>query len=171
MTTTVHHRSPTRRSRTSRRVGRAWAALLLAATSTLGGCYTHAPVAGVPAPGSTVVLDLTDRGRVALSDSVGPSANRIEGVTEAGSDDSSYALRVSSVQFLNGQTNRWNGEPLTVRADLVGRARERRFSRGRTYGLAALVAAAIVAVIVSTDLFAVGDAPPDPGTPPPEGQQ
>ena len=171
MTTTVHHRALAHRPRSSRRVGRAWAALLLTASSTLGGCYTNLPVAGVPAPGSTLVLDLTDRGRVALSDSVGPSANRIEGVAAAGGSDSSYALRVSSVQFLNGQTNRWNGEPLNVRADLVGRAQERRFSRGRTYGLAALVVAAIVTVIVTTDLFVAGDAIPDPGTPPPDGQQ
>lgn len=171
MTTTVHQRVPAHRPRVARRVGRAWAAVLLTATSTLGGCYSHAPVVGVPAPGSTVVLDLTDRGRVALSDSVGPSANRIEGVTAAGSSDSSYALRVSAVQFLNGQTNRWNGEPLTVRADLVGRAQERRFSRGRTVALGAAILAAIVTVIVSTDLFVAGDSVPDPRPTPPDGQQ
>lgn len=155
MTITAH------RSRTAARPafapGRAWRAragllLLLGLQPTLAACYTAAPVGESTAPGSLLQLDLNDRGRVALGDSIGPSAARIDGILETRSG-SSYVLRVSAVQYLNGQENRWSGEPLTVPADLVGRARERRFSRARTYGLAAGIVAAIVAVAVSTDLF------------------
>lgn len=155
MTTTAH------RSRTSARPasapGRAWRAragllLLLGLQPTLAACYTAVPVGESTVPGSRLQLDLNDRGRVALGDSIGSSAARIDGVLETRSE-STYVLRVSSVQYLNGQSNRWSGEPLAVPADLVGRARERRYSRARTYGLAAGVVATIVAVALSTDLF------------------
>ena len=148
---------------------RARAALLLLVLlqPTLAACYSTVPVAPATAPGSTLVLDLNDRGRVALGDSIGPSAARIEGVLATRSE-SSYVLRVSSVQYLNGQSNRWAGEPLTVPADLVGRAQERRYSRARTYGLAAGVVATIVAVVVSVDLF--GSNGPGRVGPPPPGQ-
>lgn len=137
--------------------GRAWRMragllLLLGLQPTLAACYTAVPVGETTAPGSQLQLDLTDRGRVALGDTIGPSAMRIDGVLQSRSE-SSYVLRVSSVQYLNGQANQWSGEPLTVPVDLVGRARERRFSRTRTYGLAAGILASIVAIAVSTDLL------------------
>jgi len=153
------------------RVRRARAALLLLVglQPALSACYTSVPVETTTAPGSTLLLDLNDRGRVALGDSIGSSAMRIEGVLATRSE-SSYVLRVSSVQYLNGQSNRWSGEPLSVPADLVGRARERRFSRARTYGLAAGVVAAIVAVVSSTDLFGSGGLGRTGEPPPPQGQ-
>jgi hypothetical protein len=138
-----------------RRVWRGWTALVLAGVSSITGCYTQRPVTGAPPPGTTVVLDLSDRGRVALGDSIGTAASRIEGVVQS-SSDSSYVLRVSSVQYLNGQSNRWSGEPLSVRTDLIGRTRERQFSRSRTWALGLGVAAAILTVALTTDLFGRG---------------
>jgi hypothetical protein len=148
------------------RAWRGYAALALAAIPTLAGCYTHAPLASTPAPGAVLVLDLNDRGRVTLGDSIGPSAREIQGVVRS-STDSAYVLSVSSIQYLNGQTNRWSGEPLIVRMDLVGRARERRYSRARTYGLVGGIVAAIAAVALTTDLFGSGVFGKDPGPPGP----
>lgn len=152
----------------ARRV-RAGLLLVLALQPALAACYSTVPVETTTAPGTTLILDLNDRGRVALGDSIGASAARLEGVLATRSE-SSYVLRVSSVQYLNGQSNRWAGEPLAVPVDLVGRARERRYSRARTYGLAGGVLAAIVAVVVSTDLFGA-NGPGRTGEPPPgQGQ-
>ena len=169
MPTVDRSRSAARPASAPGRARRARAALLLALTlqPALAGCYSTVPVETTTAPGSTLVLDLNDRGRVALGDSIGASAARIEGVLATRSE-SSYVLRVSSVQYLNGQSNRWSGEPLTVPADLVGRARERRYSRARTYGLAAGVVATIVAVVASTDLFGANG--PGRTVEPPPGQ-
>ena len=87
------------------------------------------------------------------------------------STDSSYVLRVSSVRYLNGQSNQWSGEPLTVRANLVSSAQERKFSRSRTWALGLGVAAAVLAVFLTTDLLGSGSPGRDPGAPPPDGQQ
>lgn len=138
--------------------------------SPLLGCYTTVPVTGRPAADAVLVLDLNDRGRVALGDSIGPSASRIEGALQ-GVRDSSYVVRVASVQYLNGQSNRWSGEPLTVPLDLVRDVRERRFSRTRTYGLAAGILAAVVAVVVGTDLVGGGSEPGRGNPPPPPPDQ
>ena len=59
------------------------------------------------------------------------AASRIEGIVQA-RNDTAYMLRISSVQYLNGQSNKWSGESLTVPANLVSGARIREFSRSRT---------------------------------------
>lgn len=105
--------------------------LLYFASGFVQGCYVYTPVMGAPAPTTYVALDITDRGRVGLGDLIGPAATRVEGVLRS-ETDSAYALSVASVGYLNGQSNRWRGEPLLVRKDFIGNLRERKFSRGRT---------------------------------------
>jgi hypothetical protein len=139
---------------------------VLAGVSPLVGCYTTRPVTTAPAPGSTVVLDLTDRARVDLGDRIGPSASSIQGVVQTQSD-SSYVLRVSSVTYLNGQSNKWAGEQLTIPATMVSRARTREFSRGRTTALGAAIAAALATVFITTDFFGLSG--PDRQSEPPVG--
>ncbi|HEU4630023.1 MAG TPA: hypothetical protein VFS08_09750 [Gemmatimonadaceae bacterium] len=154
--TNLHHDHPAARPALAPgRAVRGWTALLLTAVASLSGCYTQVPVAGPPQPGTTLVVDLNDRGRLALGDSIGPSAEQIQGIVEA-SSDSSYVLRVESVRYLNGQTNRWSGEPLSLRTDLVGRARMRQFSRSRTWAVGLGVAAAVLTFALTTDLFGSG---------------
>jgi len=129
-------------------------ALLLACLTT--GCYAYTPLRASPTPGSRVALELNDRGRVALGDSVGESADRIEGRVQV-SSDSSYVLRVSSVRYTNGQTNAWTNEPLTVRADLVRTVAERRLSRGRTFAAVGSTVAIVVGFVLSRDLLGIGN--------------
>lgn len=121
----------------------------------LGGCYVYAPIAQAPAPGMRVVLDLNDRGRVALSDSIGPSADRIEGEV-ASTADSTYVLRVTSIRYTNGRASKWTNEPLSIRTDLVRHLREKRFSRRRTVFVAASSVAALLAFALTTDLIGFG---------------
>lgn len=136
-------------------------ALVLAAVSPLAGCYTTRPVTSAPAPGSTVLLDLTDRARVDLGDRIGPSASRIEGIVQE-RNDTAYVLRVSSVAYLNGQSNKWSGEQLIVPTTAIAQARLREFSRSRTTAIGAGIAAALAAVFFSTDFFGLGGPTVDP---------
>jgi hypothetical protein len=120
-----------------------------------------------PASGATVVLELNDRARVALGDRIGPSAVRIAGVVQAPSD-TAYFIRVSSVEYLNGQSNKWAGEPFTVPASFVSRASRREFSRSRTVSLGAAITAALIGTVLGVELSGSGSSPvggePRPGT-------
>jgi hypothetical protein len=131
----------------------------------LASCYSTQAVTGAPAPGATVLLDLNDRARVQLGERIGPSAERIEGTLQSFSD-SAYVLRVSSVSYVGGRTNKWSGEQFSVPAALVSRAQERKFSRTRTTMLGAGIAAAIVALFLTTDFFTNPGPDPQPGGPP-----
>ena len=141
--------------------------MVLGGLPYLAGCYASMPLQGAPQSGATVVLDLNDRGRVALGGLIGPSAKTVEGQV-ASATDSSYSLHVSSVSYLNGQSNRWSGEPLTVPTSLVSQAKQRTFSQGRTMLLGAAAVAALALLIKSTNLIGnssggSGGNPPPPG--------
>lgn len=98
-----------------------------------------------------------------MGELIGPSAATIEGNLRS-ENDSVYALNVTGVQYLRGQTNRWSGEPLTVRKEFVARARERQFSRSRTALTVGLAAGGIVAFAISRGLFGSGfDRTSNPG--------
>lgn len=140
--------------------------MLLAGISALAGCYATVPVTSVPAPGETVLLDLTDRGRLQLGDQIGPSATRIEGIIEAPSD-SVYLLRVSEVSYLNGQHNKWSGERLSVPSSLVATAQTRSFSRARTTAVGGGIVGAVILLFVHTNFF--GRSTGDKQSPPPPG--
>jgi hypothetical protein len=134
---------------------RVWTALILVGASTLTGCYTTRPLSSAPVPGTTVLLDLNDRARVELGDRIGASATRIEGIAQP-AIDGAYLLRISSITYMNGQSNRWSGEPFTVPASLVSQAWQRSFSRSRTVALGTGIAAALVAVLLKVNLNGTG---------------
>src|SRR3954468_15295797 len=102
----------------ARRSRLAGAALLVFLSGFTSGCYAVTPLQTAPVPGSTLVMDLTDNGRVALGPSLGSAASQVEGVLQS-KTDSAYVLAVTQVGYLNGQSNRWTNEPLTIRSDLV----------------------------------------------------
>lgn len=114
------------------------------------GCYSTRTLVA-PEPGATVLFDLNDRARVALGDRIGPSATRIEGEF-TGRTDTTYSVRIASVRYLNGQENRWSGEPFTLSTSFVSQAWQRDFSRARTIGLAAAAAVGLVALIKGVNL-------------------
>lgn len=146
------------------RLRRACGLAFLAGTTT--GCYSYVPLQpAAVGPGARVVLEVNDRGRVALTDSLGPSVDRIEGEVQSRSD-SSYLLSVVFVDYVNGSRHAWAGEPLSVPADAVGGLRERRISRGRTALAIVGGIGAVLAFALTRDLLghgSVGKEPPDPG--------
>jgi hypothetical protein len=102
-----------------------------------------------------VVLDLNDQGRVALGPSIGSSAARVEGSLD--SAGAAYTVKVTSVTYLNGQSNRWTNEPLTIQSDLVRELRVKRFSRSRSALVAGGSLAAIVGFVVTRQLLVEGN--------------
>lgn len=119
------------------------------------GCYVYTPVAAPPAPGTRLLLELNDRGRVGLGGSIGSSANSVEGLLQEGSD-STYSLKVVSVSYLNGQRNQWNSEPLVVSRDFVRDVKSRQFSKTRTVITVGALIAGTVLFIVTRGLVGSG---------------
>jgi len=140
----------------------AGAALLMFLSGLTSGCYTSAPMETAPVPGQVLVMDLNDRGRVALGPSIGASAAQVEGVLTS-RVDSSYVVSVQQVSYLNGQSNKWTNEPLTIQSDLVRELRQKKFSRSRTALSAGIGVGAMVAFIASRALLGSGSDPRDPG--------
>ncbi|WP_337169407.1 hypothetical protein [Gemmatimonas aurantiaca] len=108
------------------------------------GCYSTRPVVGTGIPaGTQVELQLTDAGRLAMAETLGSSADVVQGRLVS-RDSAAWTVAVSSIQLLRGGQQVWSGEHLRIRPEHVALASERRFSRGRT----AIVSAAVVGVIV-----------------------
>lgn len=125
------------------------------------GCYVNQPLAPAPEPGTNLLLELNDRGRVALADSVGESAAQIEGALVS-RRDSVFVVRVRAVEYINGQRQRWTGEPLTIREEHLRDVHVRRMSRGRTAVVAGVISSSVIAFILSRDLFGLGGGGRDP---------
>jgi hypothetical protein len=131
--------------------------------AAVSGCYVYTAAPPVPAAGTHLVLELNDRGRTGLGDSIGSGAKTVEGTTVA-STDSAYSLMVSRVGYLNRQANDWTGERLVIPRMFVSNVQQRTFSKGRTGVAAALVTAAVAGFIASRGLLGSGTgANPDPG--------
>jgi hypothetical protein len=111
-----------------------------------------------------VLLDLNDEGRVQLGDRIGPGATTIEATLDARTD-TTVRVRVGAVHYLNGQTNAWTGEPMTIPTRLVSQSWQRKFSRGRTAVIGAAVAGVLVLLISNTSFLggSSGGTRSDPG--------
>lgn len=115
----------------------------------LVGCYHYVPATHAAMPsGAEVSVGITDRGRVALSDQVGPGVRRVGGqVLET--TDTSLVLAVTSVEYLDlSVPMQWAGEPvrLELAPHFFTEVRERRLSRSRTWMMGGLIAVVAVAV-------------------------
>ena len=155
-----------------RRAGRMLAVAPFLAT-TLTGCYSYARVDGTPATapvGAEVAAEITDQGRVALADSLGPSPDRVEGrLITAG--DSSITLAVSAVRSLRGERTNWTGERITLPRSSYSGLAQRRLSKGRTALAGFIVGGAIVALAATLGITGSGEGDTNervPTTPPGE---
>ena len=94
---------------------------------------------------------------------MGQSISQIEGRLVSQSPDG-LAVAVSSVSFLNGGSQAWSGESVTLKPEYIGVSYERRLSKSRTFAAAA-VGVGAVAFIVTRSLVGGGD--PGNTEPPP----
>lgn len=142
---------------------------IAAFAALMTGCYTYParPLSEV-SPMAVVSAQISDVGRVALAERVGSGVARIDGeVVQNG--DTAIRLMVTEVRFLNGLSNKWQGQELTLRPQDVRSVSQRTFSRQRTVAaviIGALAAAAIFAVGF-TGLFSGDPGGDKPGEPPP----
>jgi hypothetical protein len=132
----------------------------------LSACYEYRPLTP-PAPvGEMVALQITDQGRVSLSERFGPGLAEIQGrvVSNQGNE---YVLNVFRVSQLGGQSAAWAGEETRLDRSFIGSIRGKTFSPVRT-GLLAGAAAVATYFIISRDLtgFFSGD-PEEPVVDPP----
>jgi hypothetical protein len=130
----------------------------------LQGCYTYAPVqSSVPPTGETVVLNISDRGRVALGERLGPGVTRIQGrVTNVA--DQQLSLNVASVSYVSGERSLWSGESVSLDQDYVGTVEVRRLSKGRTWAAVGISTVAVAVFIATNGLQTLlGDLPDDDG--------
>lgn len=128
------------------------------------GCYVYPAVTTAPAPGRQLRFELNDRGRVGLGESIGSSAAQLEGVLQSDTD-SAYSVKVLSVTYLNGQTNRWNAEPLLVPKTFVRDVKQREFSRSRSFLTAAAAVGGAVLLVITRGLLGSGTPDTDKGPP------
>lgn len=154
MTDLVRPARATPRRPASRGPASAWSRRAASALALSGvtACYSTVPLQPAPAPGTRVVLDLNDQGRVELGDRIGPGAMTVGALLDARTD-TSMQVRVRSVSYLNGQTNTWSGESMTIPTRLVGQARQQNFSRTRSASVGAAIVAGIVLIITKTNLI------------------
>jgi hypothetical protein len=140
--------------------------LPLAALVGALGCYTYQPLAEPPAPGTSVGLTLSDRGRAELRPVVGSEVMRVDG-TVVDVTDSAYRLAINESVGLRGARQTWNGETVDFRRDYVQQVAHRQISRPRTFFAILAGAVAVTALITSQNLFGLGgsgnDAPPGGG--------
>jgi hypothetical protein len=139
--------------------------------ATQTACYTYTPAAREITPGMRAAYTVTDRGRVALADQVGPGVMRVEG-TILQSTGSEYVLAVSRVRTIDGSMSRWTGERVTLAKDHVANSFERRFSRQRTAVAIGATAVGVAVFILTRNLIASGFSlgGDDNGRVPPENQ-
>ena len=140
--------------------------LILPALSALAGCYVYVPVPGTTPPvGQTMLLSVSDRGRVELGERLGPGVAKIE-ARVSGIDGDQLTLNVYGVQYIGGERSRWSGESMRLNRDFVQQLSSRSLSKRRTWIAVGASAVVITAFIASHGLlgFFTGerDTPPEP---------
>lgn len=152
-----------RRFRT--RSGRTLIALVLSVPA-LAGCYEYVPIsAASPNVGQDVTLEITDAGRVQLSDRFGAGLAAIEGRVQTAQADQ-LVLSVYRVSHINGDAAMWSGETVRLNRSYVGQTKGRELSRTRTTLVAVGAVAAVGALLASARLAGVFNGSSDEPTPP-----
>jgi hypothetical protein len=138
---------------------------------SMTGCYTYIrrPISEA-APKAQVSAEITDAGRIALGEQVGSEVARIDGEIVQRTD-SALRVTVSEIRYLNGTSNQWQGQEVTLRPQDVKSLTQRTYSRQRSMlaavALGGLAALAILTAAL-TGVFSGGqgqDKPGDGGTP------
>jgi hypothetical protein len=139
---------------------------VVALVPALGACYEYRPIeTQAPPAGEQVALQITDQGRVGLTQRFGPGLAEIQGrmVSVQGSE---YVINVYRVAQISGETAAWSGESTRIDRSFVGSVKGRQLSGLRT-SLFAVVAGTAAYFLVSRTLggsFSGGheDEPPQP---------
>ncbi len=135
------------------------------ASFLLSGCYTYVPVfsAAAPQPGEQIQIELSDAGRVGMTEALGPEVGKVQG-TLVSASDSDVVMKVGQVWGEYGGVSRWEGEQVAFRTPYIRSLRQRRFSTVKTAVATALIGAGVVAFIATRNLLGIGTAPGETGS-------
>jgi hypothetical protein len=134
-------------------------AIAVAVLHVCTACYAYTPVKTPPAPGAQVALEVTDEGRVALNEKIGPGVVRLEG-TLAGVEGTELLVDAQAVKQVRGYINDLGGVRIRLPQQYVTRIDERRFSRKKTFLVVGGIVGA-VAVFFVTKGFGGKGTPPE----------
>ena len=135
-----------------------------AALSATQACYNYVPLETTTPPvGERIAFEISDRGRVGLSNRFGPGLAQIEG-TLVGNQGNDYVINVYRVSQISGSSAIWSGEETRLDREYVGQVRSRQLSKLRT-GLLIGGLAAGVALLTAQGLSGTFSGAPDPAPP------
>jgi len=136
---------------------------LVTLMSFFTACYSHRPLAtAVPAPATRIVAQVTDSGVVAMANAIGPGAVEVEGIV-AEADGNAWRLHLLRVEQRSGASTAWNREVVSFPRNALTNARERKLDKGRSWGLAAILAAGALAIgLLLGPAISGQDTPPTP---------
>ena len=125
-------------------------------------CYHYVPVQNPPAAGAQVALEVTDEGRVALNEKIGPGVVRLEG-TLAGVEGRDLLVDANAVQQIRGgYISELGGMRVRLSPNHVTRIDQRQFSRRRTFMVVGGVVATIAAFFITKGISGRGTPSEDP---------
>lgn len=132
----------------------------------LAACFMQAPLATpAPAPETRIVAMVTDTGVLAMSNAIGSGATEVEGIV-AGTDATSWDLRLLRVDYRNGQSVAWNRELVRFPRSALSQASQRRFSKGRSWIVAGLITSTALLAARFLGVIGGGDNTEKPPPPP-----
>jgi hypothetical protein len=112
-----------------------------------------------------VTFEISDSGRVGLSDRFGSGLAAIEGRVESAQPDL-YVISVFKVSQLSGESALWSGESVRLQRAYVATTKGREFSPTRTTLMAIAAVAVAGTLLASTHLIGTFNGPTDEPTPP-----
>jgi len=131
----------------------------------VAACFTQAPIeTPVPAQDMRIVAQVTDTGVLAMSNALGPGAREVEGIV-AGTDATSWDLRLLRVDYRGGNSVLWNRELVRFPRSALSQATERRFSKRRSWIVAGLLTS--TALLAARFMGVIGGGDGDNKPPPP----
>ena len=143
-------------------MGLTWMSVAL--LPTLHACYDYVPLATqTPPMGQQVELQITDQGRVGLSDRFGPGLDRITGRVES-QQQNELIVNVYRVTHVGGQSTQWSGESVRLDRGFVGTVRGRKLSALRTTAISVAVGT-VLYLTAGRALTGGGKDPRDPPDP------
>lgn len=129
-----------------------WRGAVLLGAVGASGCYTYAsPPSLTLAAGTPVALELTDAGRAAMAERIGPGVLRIKGKLVTITDDN-VVLAMERVDVVGSHVTPWAGEEVAFDRCNVSAIKVRKLSTGRTILAAAIAAGAVVGGLMATNL-------------------
>ncbi len=125
-------------------------------------CYTYVPVRSTPSAGTQVAVEVTDEGRVALSEKIAPGVVRLEG-TLAGVEGDDLLLDAAAATQVRGYISELGGVRVRLSSQRhVVRIDQRQFSRRRTFVVIGGVLATVAAFFITKGISGRGTPPEDP---------